>query len=204
MKNLKDFRGFVGHEKRDSAVTEALTRRHVNSELDENFLGHARVGNIEDCKRLLSQGANINAQDEYGGQTALWLAVNNWHTEIVSFLIEQGADPNLEDWEYDETALKLAVDLDHHEAVSMIIASDRCSRETLESAIDAAYMENNRKCMITLLSFCMDKGMDPGEILHGGDKGLFDALGGIIDWMPEGPAKDKFKRMQKVRNIFGK
>ena len=204
MKNLKDFCRFVGQEEGDSAVAEALTRRLVNRELDENFLHAARVGNIEDCKRLLSRGANINAQDEYGGQTALYLAVNNEHTEIESYLIEQGADPNLKDWEYDETPVKLAVDMDDHEALSAMIASERCSKETLKGAIEAARMENNRKCLIMLLWFCMEREMGLEEIFPGGEKALFDAVGGNIDWMPEGTIKDKFKRMQKVRNIFGK
>lgn len=204
MKNLKDFIRFVGHEEGDSAVGEALTRRLVNSELDQNFLHAARVGNIEDCKRLLSHGANINSQDEYGGQSALYWSVNNEHTEMVGFFIEQGADPNLKDWEYDETPVKLAVDMDDHEALSAMIASERCSKETLKEAIEAAHMENNRKCLIMLLWFCMEREMDLEEMFPGGEKELFDAVGGNIDWMPEGPMKDKFKRMQKVRNIFGK
>ena len=52
----------------------------------------ARAGNIEAVKVLLSHGADVNAKENYRGQTALMWAAAEHHAEVVKVLLEHGAD----------------------------------------------------------------------------------------------------------------
>jgi ankyrin repeat protein len=50
-------------------------------------------------RRLISAGADIKAQDQYFGQTALHMACNRWQDslEIIQILLDAGADPSIVD-----------------------------------------------------------------------------------------------------------
>jgi ankyrin repeat protein len=52
-----------------------------------------RDGNRVIIERYLGSGWNVNAQAEWG-ETALHLAAQNGHLEIVKLLLEHGADVN--------------------------------------------------------------------------------------------------------------
>ncbi len=52
----------------------------------------ARAGDIEEVRRQIAAGADVNARS--GGDTALGLALLNDKEEMVRFLVENGADPN--------------------------------------------------------------------------------------------------------------
>lgn len=56
----------------------------------------AKAGDTEKMKRLLAEGADINAKTE-DGVTALIAASLNGHAEIVNALIDKGADVNAKD-----------------------------------------------------------------------------------------------------------
>lgn len=53
--------------------------------------------NINEVKRLISEGADINGR-KYA-KTALMEASINGHLDIVKILLNSGADINLEDWD---------------------------------------------------------------------------------------------------------
>jgi len=53
----------------------------------------AAAGDVEEVKRLIAQGADVNAKGEKG-QTVLHYAVENGHREVAELLIAQGADVN--------------------------------------------------------------------------------------------------------------
>ena len=53
----------------------------------------AQDGDLDEVRRLLAQGRDINAFDDLG-KTPLHYAVMEEHLEVARFLIEQGADVN--------------------------------------------------------------------------------------------------------------
>ncbi len=54
------------------------------------FFQSVRSGDYAEVKRLIEEGANVNAQAN-DGQTALVIAVKKGHPEIARLLIEAGA-----------------------------------------------------------------------------------------------------------------
>jgi ankyrin repeat protein len=64
-------------------------------------------GNLEDVRFFLNSGAIINTE----GQTALFLAAANGHTDVTKLLLERGADPNLRSRGY--LPLVIALEKEH-------------------------------------------------------------------------------------------
>jgi ankyrin repeat protein len=63
-------------------------------QFDEELLHFAaQGGNLDEVRRLLSEGREINAFDDLG-MTPLHYAVMEEHFDVAQFLIEQGADVN--------------------------------------------------------------------------------------------------------------
>ena len=54
----------------------------------------AAIGNVDEVRRLLDAGADVNEQLEGVGITALMLAARRGYLEIVKVLLKAGADPN--------------------------------------------------------------------------------------------------------------
>src|SRR4029079_681293 len=52
----------------------------------------ARSGKIDAARRLVQAGANVNAKESFGGQSALMWASAQSQAEMVRFLVEAGAD----------------------------------------------------------------------------------------------------------------
>lgn len=55
----------------------------------------ARTGNVEAARLLLYRGADPNAVETFGGQTALMWAVVNQHAAMVDLLLEHDAAPDI-------------------------------------------------------------------------------------------------------------
>ena len=53
----------------------------------------AGKGDIPSIRRLLREGANLDARDE-GGLTAVAIAADFGHRDAVKLLLEKGADPS--------------------------------------------------------------------------------------------------------------
>jgi ankyrin repeat protein len=58
------------------------------------FVDAVRDNRIEDVKELLNNGADVNAQDMFGGNTGLHWAARLGLAEMARLLIESGANPN--------------------------------------------------------------------------------------------------------------
>ena len=61
----------------------------------------ARTGNVESATLLLAAGADVNAKEEWGGQSALMWAAAQSQPEMVKFLVANGADPDARGLERD-------------------------------------------------------------------------------------------------------
>ena len=79
----------------------------------------AHRGDVDRIKRLIREGADINARDRYA-QTALMIAARNGRTSLVGFLVDQGAELN-HTAKCHLTALMLAVINDHIDIVRTLV-----------------------------------------------------------------------------------
>ena len=70
---------------------EVGDRKPTNSTRDTPLIAAARSGNCKMVKFLISKGANINYQNEYG-QSALSVAALTNEFDIVLYLLQNGAD----------------------------------------------------------------------------------------------------------------
>ena len=77
-------------------------------------------GNLAITKILLKNGANPNLEANYGGTTALMLAVLKGHEPIVVELLAQRANPNLQD-QIGNTALMFAVRFGNLRVAKMLL-----------------------------------------------------------------------------------
>jgi ankyrin repeat protein len=65
--------------------------------------------NIDVVKALISVGANVNSQDDYGKTPLMYAAKNKMSKEFTDLLLSNGANPNLQD-KNGKTALMYAVE----------------------------------------------------------------------------------------------
>lgn len=71
--------------------------------MGKKLLSAAKKGNLEEIKQLIENRVDINHQN-YHGESALILASDNDHLNIVNYLIDMGANLNIKD-NLEETAL---------------------------------------------------------------------------------------------------
>jgi ankyrin repeat protein len=75
------------------ATSVTCTRHPVDhAKLDAELLQSVRKGDTVTVLHLLQQGADINTRDQ-GGSTALALAADYGHRDVVRLLLDRGADP---------------------------------------------------------------------------------------------------------------
>ncbi|XP_067390103.1 NF-kappa-B inhibitor alpha [Emydura macquarii macquarii] len=106
---IRDFRGNTplhiaceqGSLRGVSVLTQYCQQHHLYSVLQSaNYNGHTCLhlasiqGYLAIVERLLSLGADVNAQEPCNGRTALHLAVDLQNSELVSLLVKHGADVN--------------------------------------------------------------------------------------------------------------
>lgn len=92
----------------------------------QSWFAAVRSNNVEEVKKLISSGAELNARNEEG-QTALHLAVLNGtfsdaDAPLVSELLSAGADKNAKQQNSGWTPLHLAIANNHVAAVSALLA----------------------------------------------------------------------------------
>jgi hypothetical protein len=84
------------------------------------LISAAQQGNLEICRYLLSQGAEVNRKN-LQGETALIVALKNTHPEVAQELVDSGADVNLPD-SHGQTPLMLAAALNSTSIVEALLA----------------------------------------------------------------------------------
>ena len=69
------------------------------------LLFHAcKIGDVAEVKRLLAEGADVNAKNEYYVNTPLLIASMDGHEEVVKVLLANGANVNTRN-KYGQTPL---------------------------------------------------------------------------------------------------
>lgn len=80
------------------ALVFLLNAGCAKSSLERDLVNASGTGNIQETKRLLSLGANVNGKDNtLDAWTPLIAAVDSEHKEIVELLLNAGANPNIHD-----------------------------------------------------------------------------------------------------------
>jgi ankyrin repeat protein len=79
----------------DVTTHQAAVRAAVNPSLKPNhaLIEAVKAGNHREVRRLVEEGADVNACDDYRATPLLW-ALFNRHPDVAAFLVERGADVN--------------------------------------------------------------------------------------------------------------
>jgi class 3 adenylate cyclase len=93
------------------AVAGAIMSTDLKAELEMSLRHYSYTGNLDQVKCLVGSGFFVNAAD-YMDRTALHIASENGHDQVVDFLISSGADIDHED-KIKMTALDLAKQRNH-------------------------------------------------------------------------------------------
>ncbi|MCF6768209.1 ankyrin repeat domain-containing protein [Thiotrichales bacterium 19S11-10] len=102
--NAKDERGRTALSLTSNEKIINIIKQRQQS-LNENFLKSAVIGDFNQVKILLEQGADINTKNDRD-QTALHITLENNYFNIVELLLTNKADPTLKDKNGD-TALSI-------------------------------------------------------------------------------------------------
>jgi len=81
------------HRKSNKRFRKTRSKRQRGGTLNDDLIRNARNNRIIKVQQTLDAGADVNATDSYG-RTALILASEQGHPEIVAMLLEKGADVN--------------------------------------------------------------------------------------------------------------
>ncbi len=87
----------------------------------EDLLKAAQEGSAEAAQNLLQAGADVNAQDDEHGLSALMWAALNGHIEVAKILLNAGADVNAAGKKYTLTALMWAAARGHVKVVQALL-----------------------------------------------------------------------------------
>ena len=80
--------------------------------MDDLLIESVRLGLLLEIKKLIEQGANVHAEDDY----AIGYAAENGHLEIVKYLVSQGANIHVQN----DYAFKYAAENGHLEIVKYL------------------------------------------------------------------------------------
>ena len=99
----------------------------------QDLLDGARKGDLGAVKAALASDANLESKTRYG-QTPLYLAAMNGHTEVVGFLIDKGAQVDVTDTFYKNSALGFAASRKHIAVVKLLLPHSRDFDRNLDNA----------------------------------------------------------------------
>src|SRR6476659_7437447 len=68
----------------------------------------ARAGNVDAVRLLLDRGADVNAREQYKGQTALMWAAAERHPAVVKLLLDRGADWKIRSFDRETKVARLS------------------------------------------------------------------------------------------------
>ncbi|MGD0279619.1 MAG: ankyrin repeat domain-containing protein [Smithella sp.] len=125
---------------------------------NESIVDAALNGDINLIKRLLDNGADIEAKDKHG-RTALLLATGKGHMEIVKLLLDKGANIEQKDDLSGAVALTYAASKGHMEIVKLLI--DRGANiEQKDDGGSSALMAAASKGHMEIVKLLIDRGVN--------------------------------------------
>ena len=142
----------------------------TNHEKDIALLAAAYEGNIQEAKRQLASGANVNAKDkDYRNETSLQYAAQEGHSKIAELLIANGGNVNAKVFGNGETPLQFAVQGSHEGAKESLQTSGPVTLGSLRGHFGAT--------------------LEPLWVYGGDFSSLWDHYGMIVEslWVYEGP-----------------
>jgi ankyrin repeat protein len=103
-------------------VLVITTVNAAETNVKQRFFAAAKDGNRELVELLLKNGADVNAEGEFG-ETALGQAAENGHREVVELLLKNGADVNAKEYGIfgGATFLIFAAARGHREVVEVLL-----------------------------------------------------------------------------------
>ena len=118
----------------------------------------ARAGKVDAAKRLLEAGADINAKEDFGGQTALMWAAAQSQAEMVKLLASKGADLNargvIRQWERKVITEPRPKDMNKGGFTPLIYAAREgcveCARYLVEAGADRDIEDPERLTPLTM------------------------------------------------------
>lgn len=114
--------------------------------LDEDMIKAAFSGQASEVKRLLEDGANVNAKRE-NGMTALMGASLAGHQEVVELLLAKGAEVDAKVYFFGRgggaTAYDLAAQKEHREIMRVLIRAGAFHEEKAEVRQEAKTFSQN-------------------------------------------------------------
>jgi len=127
-----------------------------NKQANENLLKYSQVGDFENVKIALEEGADVHAKNE-NGYTALLVTAWGGNTDVAKLLIEKGADVNVkgnDDW----TPLMYAAQEGHTEIVKLLIENNADVNVKLPNRDLTALMLSAKKGHIEIVSLLKKAG----------------------------------------------
>ena len=127
--DLERFTGYYLGGKRKSKKSKKIFRKtrskrqRGGGEQEDKLFKAVKDNNLDKAREALDEGANVNAVTNVRyqvGKTALMLASNYAHPEMVEYLLENGADVHAKN-RYGVTALHIASREGHTDIVAMLL-----------------------------------------------------------------------------------
>ena len=129
---------------------------------DEMLLIAAESGNTPELRNALAQGAHVNTMGLIDGRTALNIAAQSGHAEIVKILLDAGAQIDSRD-AYGRTALSWQASEDNFKMVEFLLRHganphlrDRHGRTALHRATRGSNDQGNPAIAVELLNYGAD------------------------------------------------
>jgi ankyrin repeat protein len=98
--------------------------------LDRELINYSGTGNIQEIKRLVAAGANVNCRDgSLGAWTPLMWAAYEHQDEAIQVLLHAGADPNARDSQGRVALSWLDTSADHSAVVKAMILAGATANE---------------------------------------------------------------------------
>ena len=120
----------------------------------------AELGHVQDIKKLMKEGADVNAVDDNGYSPLIQATENNF-MDIVSILLEAGADVNIVD-KYGDTALIHATENGYDGCLKLLIdggADVNVTDSDGDAAVSLAVLYGKDKCLKLLIGAGVDVNM---------------------------------------------